>query len=160
MLNAIKYPFTNSVVFAMVMEDPELCRELIARIFPQRKVEEVRIREKPEVVTEATGMTLSLRRLACPRMYGIFPESGILRCCLGHFPFRRVGLSQDVWDFPRIGDFGLSPGTFSDQSPTTIIPNASSMNFSALTGNWTCHWATNRIMILNSKCSEKKVPEK
>lgn len=54
MMNAIKYPFTNSVVFAMVMEDPELCRELIARIFPRRKVKEVRIREKPEVVTEAT----------------------------------------------------------------------------------------------------------
>lgn len=27
-MNTIKYPFTNSVVFAMVMEDPDLCREL------------------------------------------------------------------------------------------------------------------------------------
>lgn len=53
-MNAIKYPFTNSVVFAMVMEDPDLCRELIERIFPKRRVEAVIIREKPEVVTEAT----------------------------------------------------------------------------------------------------------
>lgn len=54
MMNHIKYPFSNSVVFSMVMEDPELCRELIERIFPDRKVDTVRIREKPQAITEAT----------------------------------------------------------------------------------------------------------
>lgn len=54
MMNHIKYPFSNSVVFSMVMEDPELCRELIERIFPDRKVDMVRIREKPQAITEAT----------------------------------------------------------------------------------------------------------
>lgn len=55
-MKPIKYPFTNSVVFSMVMEDPELCRELIERIFPDRKVDAVRIREKPKTTTEATLM--------------------------------------------------------------------------------------------------------
>ncbi|MBQ9060613.1 MAG: Rpn family recombination-promoting nuclease/putative transposase [Firmicutes bacterium] len=40
-----KYPFTNSVVFALVMqEDPELCRDLLQLIFPDRQIQKVRPR--------------------------------------------------------------------------------------------------------------------
>lgn len=42
----IKYPFSNHIIFAMVMDDPNLCKELIERILPDRKVKEVRIKEE------------------------------------------------------------------------------------------------------------------
>lgn len=50
----IKYPFSHHIIFAMVMDDPELCKELIERILPDKKVKEVRITEHPKVLPEAT----------------------------------------------------------------------------------------------------------
>ena len=50
----IKYPFSNYIIFAMVMDDPKLCKELIQRILPDKKVKEVRIKEHPKVRPEAT----------------------------------------------------------------------------------------------------------
>lgn len=40
------YPFTNSIVFALVMRDRELCRQLLQIIFPEREIEEVRMHEE------------------------------------------------------------------------------------------------------------------
>lgn len=48
-----KYPFTNHIVFAMVMRDPKLCRGLLQRIFPDREIREMKVRGKT-TETEAT----------------------------------------------------------------------------------------------------------
>ena len=50
----IQYPFTKPLMFAKVMEDPELCREFIERLFEGRKVKEVAVHGMGSVVTEAT----------------------------------------------------------------------------------------------------------
>lgn len=39
-----KYTICHPVVFAMVMKDAELCRELLQRILPERKIKEIRFR--------------------------------------------------------------------------------------------------------------------
>jgi len=52
--NRIRYPFTKQLMFAKVMEDPELCREFIERLFEGRKVKEIVVREVGTVTTEAT----------------------------------------------------------------------------------------------------------
>lgn len=53
-ISKVRYPFTKSLMFAKVMEDPELCREFIQRLFPNRKVTEVKVPEIGTVHTEAT----------------------------------------------------------------------------------------------------------
>lgn len=40
-----RYPFTNSIVFSLVMRDPSLCRDLLQLILPERQVQEVRLHE-------------------------------------------------------------------------------------------------------------------
>ena len=50
----IRYPFTKQIMFAKVMEDPELCREFIQRLFDGRKVKDIVVREVGTVTTEAT----------------------------------------------------------------------------------------------------------
>jgi len=52
--NAIRYPFSKQLMFAKVMEDPELCRQFIERLFEGRKVKEIIVREVGTVITEAT----------------------------------------------------------------------------------------------------------
>ncbi len=52
--NTVRYPFTKQIMFAKVMEDPELCREFIERLFDGRKVKEILVREVGTVTTEAT----------------------------------------------------------------------------------------------------------
>ena len=37
-----EFKFTNDYVFAEVMKDPELCRQLLQRIFPDREIEAIR----------------------------------------------------------------------------------------------------------------------
>lgn len=52
--NIILYPFTKQLMFAKVMEDPELCREFLERLFTGRKVKEVNVHGAGTVATEAT----------------------------------------------------------------------------------------------------------
>ncbi len=40
-----RYPFTNAIVFALVMRDQSLCRELLQRIFPNRPIRDLRPHE-------------------------------------------------------------------------------------------------------------------
>jgi len=40
------YPFTNSIVFALVMRDSERCRQLLQMIFPEREIKEVKLHEE------------------------------------------------------------------------------------------------------------------
>ena len=43
-----KYTICHPVVFAMVMQDVELCRELLQRILPERKIREIRFLDTDE----------------------------------------------------------------------------------------------------------------
>lgn len=38
----IQFPLTNDLVFSLVMQDTDLCKELIQRIFPERKIAELK----------------------------------------------------------------------------------------------------------------------
>ncbi len=40
-----RYPFTNAIVFALVMKDSNLCKGLLQMIFPDREIQEVRQHE-------------------------------------------------------------------------------------------------------------------
>ena len=42
--NPKKYTICNPVIFSIVMQNPELCRGLLERIFPDRKVKEVQVK--------------------------------------------------------------------------------------------------------------------
>ena len=53
-LTKVKYPITNPLVFAIVMKDAELCRELIERLLPGRKISKIRFPEPPSSETEKT----------------------------------------------------------------------------------------------------------
>lgn len=48
----IKYKFTNQLMFAIVMRDEDLCRELLQRIMPERTIREIRFPDNPLVNVE------------------------------------------------------------------------------------------------------------
>ena len=50
----IRYPFTRQLMFAKVMEDPELCRIFLERLFEGRKVKDVVMHGVETVTAEAT----------------------------------------------------------------------------------------------------------
>jgi len=50
----IRYPFSKQLMFAKVMEDPDLCRQFIERLFEGRRVKEVVVKGIETVTTEAT----------------------------------------------------------------------------------------------------------
>ena len=54
----IDFPITNKLVFALVMQHPEICRKLIDRIIPDRKVKEVRLHDKPITVDSMTEVSI------------------------------------------------------------------------------------------------------
>ena len=41
--NIIEFPITNDIVFNLVMQDPEISRQLLERIFPDKKIGEIRL---------------------------------------------------------------------------------------------------------------------
>ena len=50
----IRYPFSSQLIFALVMENEGLCKELLERIFEGRHIKELKILDKVSVKTEAT----------------------------------------------------------------------------------------------------------
>ena len=53
-----KFKFTNDYVFAEVMKDPELCRQLLERIFPNREIKEIRFcnpKERDKYIEESSN---------------------------------------------------------------------------------------------------------
>lgn len=48
-----RYPFTNEIVFALVMQDEEICKGILELIFPERKVRELKL-HKPRIDIEKT----------------------------------------------------------------------------------------------------------
>ena len=55
--NYIRYPFSRQLMFAKVMEDPDLCRNMLEIIFPDRQVEEIIVHEREVSATESTVIT-------------------------------------------------------------------------------------------------------
>lgn len=45
----IKYKLTNQLMFAIVMRDAELCKELLSRIIPERRVREIHFTDSPVI---------------------------------------------------------------------------------------------------------------
>ena len=48
----IRYPFSSQLIFALVMENEGLCKELLERIFEGRHIKELKILDKVSVKTE------------------------------------------------------------------------------------------------------------
>ena len=57
MKNSILYPFSKQLMFAKVMEDKELCRDMLGLIFPDRKVKDIIVHKRETSVSEATVIT-------------------------------------------------------------------------------------------------------
>ena len=55
--NNILYPFSTQLMFAKVMEDRELCRDMLGIIFPDRKVKDIIVHKRETSVSEATVIT-------------------------------------------------------------------------------------------------------
>ena len=55
--NNILYPFSTQLMFAKVMEDRELCRDMLRIIFPDRKVKDIIVHKREVSVSEATVIT-------------------------------------------------------------------------------------------------------
>lgn len=53
----ILYPFSKQLMFAKVMEDKELCRDMLGIIFPDRKVKDIIVHKRETSVSEATVIT-------------------------------------------------------------------------------------------------------
>lgn len=55
--NQIIYPFSKQLMFAKVMEDEILCRDMLGIIFPGRQVKDLIVHERESSVSEATVIT-------------------------------------------------------------------------------------------------------
>ena len=58
----IKYKFSNKLMFALVMQDEELCAEFIERIFPGKKVKSLTFPNNIQITPEKTIVTGLLSR--------------------------------------------------------------------------------------------------
>lgn len=59
----VKYPFSSKLMFAIVMHDTEACRQFIEKLFPEKKVKEIRFKEREEAKESRTSRSKS-RKLA------------------------------------------------------------------------------------------------
>ncbi len=48
------YPFTNEIVFPIIMQDPERCRTFLERLFPGRKVSDLKLKNGESIPDRAT----------------------------------------------------------------------------------------------------------
>ena len=53
----IRYPFSNQLIFALVMENENLCKELLERIFQGQHIKEVKILDRVSTKSEASIVT-------------------------------------------------------------------------------------------------------
>ena len=58
-----KYPFTNAIVFALVMRDPELSKGLLQMIFPDRKIENIKLHEESLDIEKTIIATIESRKV-------------------------------------------------------------------------------------------------
>jgi predicted transposase/invertase (TIGR01784 family) len=62
----IKYPFSDQLVFAIVMRDEHACRELLSRLFPDRVIKEIRFPDDDE---ESPGGTVETEKTIINGIY-------------------------------------------------------------------------------------------
>ena len=57
-----KYKFSNKLMFALVMQDEEICAEFIQRLFPGKKVKSITFPNDIKITPEKTIVTGVLSR--------------------------------------------------------------------------------------------------
>ena len=55
--NFIRYPFSKQLMFAKVMEDADLCRDMLRLIFPDREVKDIIVHKREVSASEVTVIT-------------------------------------------------------------------------------------------------------
>ncbi len=55
--NMAKYKFSNKLMFALVMQDEEICAEFIQRLFPGKKVKSITFPNDIKITPEKTIVT-------------------------------------------------------------------------------------------------------
>ena len=104
----IKYKFSNKLMFALVMQDEELCAELIERLFPGKKVKSLTFPNNIQITPEKTIVTGLLSRSV--RLDVIKPSYVIFICM--HDPFQ---MGEAVYRFQQIDinlQLKLNDGTY------------------------------------------------
>lgn len=51
----ILYPFTDERVFPIIMQNPEICRQFLERLFPGKKVQDLHLRDEVPDLTKASS---------------------------------------------------------------------------------------------------------
>lgn len=59
----VKYKFSNTTMFAIVMRDEEVCKEFIERLFPDKKVRELHFPEDEAADIQDSNIIISLKNL-------------------------------------------------------------------------------------------------
>lgn len=52
----IQYPFSNRLVFAIIMQQETLCKELLRRIFSNKEILQIKFQEETEAETSDNGV--------------------------------------------------------------------------------------------------------
>ena len=58
-----RYPFTNEIVFALVMQDKEICRGFLQLIFPEKKIRDLKLHEAHVDVEKTIIVGLESRKV-------------------------------------------------------------------------------------------------
>ena len=104
----IKYKFSNKLMFALVMQDEELCAELIERLFPGKRIKSLTFPNNIQITPEKTIVTGLLSRSV--RLDVIKPSYVIFICM--HDPFQ---MGEAVYRFQQIDinlQLKLNDGTY------------------------------------------------
>ena len=162
-MNDIRYPFSNHIIFAMVMENPDLCKELIERILPDRKVREIHL-----VTSEATVSVEPSSKSV--RMDVLFEDGNAwydIELQVGREPYlplraRYYASALDV----KMMEPGIS---YRDLKSSYVIFFCCFDYFKKDEPIYHFQWydrnlhlpldAKTSIIMVNTKCSEEKVPE-
>lgn len=87
MLKKRYYKFTERLMFAIVMRDEELCRELLERIIPERKIRRIRFPSDPAMDHLAAALMENRKEefsvtVEKSIITGLYSKSVILMCSL------------------------------------------------------------------------------
>lgn len=58
-IERIDYPYTDRWVFPIVMQDPDICRQFLERVFPDRKIKELHLHNDYSMVTPEKVISVS-----------------------------------------------------------------------------------------------------
>ena len=58
-----RYPFTNEIVFSLVMQNPKFCQGILQMIFPGRPISEVKLHDKQIEVEKSVAVGVESRKV-------------------------------------------------------------------------------------------------